>query len=207
MTARFSLLLFASAAAALLASGCGDDRPYSGPPPGSGYAASPPPAAPAPAAGTPDPLSSPGDTGGTISTADPLLSSPDGSSSDAPRDPLAQPDPLKGRGMPTDHSHWLKGWVRDARLTVRLNGLPIGEYTGLVDKDITMKLRRGINSVSFTYAPLSAGGSAQMSLLESEHHPPIAPLAQFQSPPPSPAADAGSIPAQPVTQRFTFFAQ
>lgn len=200
---KSQILLLGTAIAALLACGCGDDRPDSGPPPGSGYAASP--AAPAPAAETPDPLR-PGDSG-TLSTADPLLSSSDSASSGGSRDLLAQPDPLKGRGMPTDHSHWLKGWVRDARLTVRLNGLPIGEYTGLVDKDITMKLRRGINSVSFTYAPLRAGGSARMNLLESEHHPPIAPLAAFQSPAPSPGAEAETTPAQAATQSFTFYAR
>ena len=68
-----------------------------------------------------------------------------------------------------------------------------------------MKLRRGINTVSFVYTPQDANSSAQMDLLESEHHPPIAPLASFQSLPPTEGA-AEEIGIKPTTQRFAFFA-
>lgn len=193
-------------AAALLLGGCGDDKPYSGPDPnqtGSNYSApaSAPLAATSPAPASPpsdDPLVS-GSSG--ISTTDPLLPH----DTPAPADPLAGSDPLKGQAMPTEHSHWLRGRVQNARLTVLLNGIREGDYDGLVDRDITMKLRQGINTVSFVYTPQDANSSAQMDLLESEHHPPIAPLASFQSLSSTEGA-AGEIGIKPTTQRFTFFA-
>ncbi len=200
--ARFLAVIVAS----LLLSGCDDDRPYSGPDPNqssSNYSA-PAPAAPmaavspAPAAPSDDPLVS-GSSG--LSTADPLLPS----GKPAQPDPLAGSDPLKGPAMPTEHSHWLRGRVQNARLSVLLNGIREGDYDGLVDRDITMKLRRGINTVSFVYTPQNANASAQMDLLESEHHPPIAPLASFQSLP-QPEGTAGETGIKPTTQRFTFFA-
>ncbi len=195
MNARLLLL----AAAALLLSGCGDDKPYSGPNPnqsGGNYSApapvsAAPPAAPAQSS---DPLLS---GSGAIPTEDPLLPH----DTPARTDPLIGSDPLKGRSMPTEHSHWLRGRVQDARLTVLLNGVREGDYAGVVDKDITMKLRRGINTVAFVYTPRPGESSARMDLLESEHHPPVAPLASFQSLPRS--ADTGGKPA---TQRFTFYA-
>lgn len=110
--------------------------------------------------------------------------------------------------MPTDHSHWLRGRVRDARLTVLLNGVRQGEYTGVVDQDITMKLRRGVNSVSFVFAPRRADASAQMDLVESEHNPPISPLVTFQSASSQDAAVPESALSQaPAAQSFTFFAR
>lgn len=198
--------LLAVIVAGLLLGGCGDDRPYSGPNPnqaGSNYSA-PAPAAPmaavSPAPTTPsdDPLVS-GSSG--ISTTDPLLPR----DTPAQTDPLVGSDPLKGPAMPTEHSHWLRGRVQNARLSVLLNGIREGDYDGLVDRDITMKLRRGINTVVFVYTPQNASSSAQMDLLESEHHPPIAPLASFQSQPQMEGA-VGETGFKPTTQRFTFFA-
>ena len=201
-TARLVLL----AAAALLLAGCGDDRPYSRPSPnqsGSNDSAPAPAplaaASPAPATLPNDPLVS-GSSG--ISTTDPLLPA----DKPAQPDPLIGSDPLKGPAMPTEHSHWLRGRVQNARLTILLNGIREGDYDGLVDRDITMKLRRGINTVAFVYTPQDASSSARMDLLESEHHPPIAPLASFQSLP-QPAATAGqTADFKPAVQRFTFFA-
>lgn len=190
----------------VLLSGCGDDKPYSGPPPGSGKVAQPaaPPRAAAalpPAAQTLPLLSGGG------SADNPLLSSPGGNPL-TQNNPLASGNPLHGPAMPTDHSHWLRGRVRDARLTVLLNGIRQGEYTGVVDQDITMKLHRGVNSVSFVYAPRRADASAQMDLVEGEHKPPLPPLVRFHS---APAQDAAipedmSSPA-PAAQSFTFFAR
>ncbi len=194
--------LFLVAAAALLLSGCGDDKPYSGPDPnqsGGNYSAPAAPVAAAPPAQalpSDDPLVS-GSSG--ISTTDPLLPA----DKPAQTDPLIGSDPLKGPAMPTEHSHWLRGRVQNARLTVSLNGIREGDYDGLVDRDITMKLRRGINTVSFLYTPQGADSSAQIDLLESEHHPPIAPLASFHQPEPDASAETGW---KPTTQRFTFFA-
>lgn len=190
-------------AAALILSGCGDDKPYSGPDPnqaGSSYSAPAPltAASPTPALPSDDPLVS---GSGGISTADPLLPR----DTPAQTDPLASSDPLKGQAMPTEHSHWLRGRVQNARLTVLLNGIREGDYDGLVDRDITMKLRRGINTVSFVYTPQSARSSAQMDLLESEHHPPVAPLASFQSLPQT-DGETAELRLKPATQRFTFFA-
>ena len=193
-------------AAALLLGGCGDDKPYSGPGPnqsGSSYSAPAPvpatDAPPVPAAPSSDPLLP--RSSSTLPAADPLLPA----DKPAQTDPLAGSDPLKGRAMPTEHSHWLRGRVRDARLTVLLNGVRDGEYSGFVDRDITMKLRRGVNTVSFVYTPRSAESSAQMDLLESEHDPPIAPLASFQSL--SGSASAGDTGFKPTTQRFAFVAK
>lgn len=191
--------LLAVAAAALLLSGCGDDRPYSGPAPSQASASY---SAPVPVAAAPPPSNDPLLSGGSvIPTSDPLLPH----DTPAQADPLAGGDPLKGRTMPTEHSHWLRGSVQDARLTVLLNGIHEGDYDGLVDRDITMKLRRGINTVSFVYTPQNANSSAQMDLLESEHHPPIAPLASFQSRP-RPDTAPEQAGAEPTIQRFTFFA-
>ncbi len=197
--------LLAVAAAALILSGCGDDKPYSGPDPNqasSNYSAP----APAPLAAASSAQALPSDDplvsgSSSVSTADPLLPH----DTPAPADPFIGSDPLKGQAMPTEHSHWLRGRVQNARLTVLLNGIREGDYDGLIDRDITMKLRRGINTVSFVYTPQDGNSSAQMDLLESEHHPPIAPLASFQSLPPAEGAAEG-IEIKPTTQRFTFFA-
>ena len=102
--------------------------------------------------------------------------------------------------MPTDHSHWLRGQVHGAQVTVLVNGIREGIYSGPVDRDITMKLRRGVNAVSFVYVPSRSDASAQMDLLESEHDPPIPPLARFHS---TPSAAEGL----PVTQTVMFVAR
>ncbi len=191
----------------LLLSGCGDDKPYSGPPPGRGGAAQPsapssPLAAASPPAAQTSPLLS-----GNGSADNPLLSSPGGNPL-TQNNPLASGNPLHGPAMPTEHSHWLRGRVRDARLTVLLNGVRQGEYAGVVDQDITMKLRRGVNSVSFVFAPRRADASAQMDLVESEHNPPLPPLVRFQSAPSQDAAVPESASSQaPAAQSFTFFAR
>ena len=174
----------------LLLTGCGDDRPVTYSAPVTAQAA--PTAAPAPvtaaapaseADNQPDPLL--GNTNTNKPQADPLLSN----------------DPLQGPKMPTEHSHWLRGRLRGAQVTVLLNGMRQGQYYGLVDRDITMSLRQGINSVTFVYQPIGHSSSAEMEVLESEHHPPIPPLVTFQSPP---AAEDGKL--TPVTQTFTFAA-
>ena len=105
--------------------------------------------------------------------------------------------------MATVHTHWLRGQVHGARLTILLNGIQEGEYFGMVDRDISMKLHPGINTVSFLYTPREQDASAQMSLLESEHDPPIPPLALFQSAP----TPTGTLDFKPTTQQFSFFAK
>lgn len=111
--------------------------------------------------------------------------------------------------MPTQHSHWLRGGIFNARVKVRVNGLFLGEYGAPVDKDITMRLRAGVNTVTFAYKPLSPTASARLDVLESEHDPPIPPLASFRSPMP----DEGAAPApasgspQVLTQTFSFMAR
>ena len=193
----------------LLLTGCGDDRPYSGPPPGGDRPAQAAPAdtplaaAPADSAptdsvptGPPDPLV--GD--GVQTPPDPLVG----------RDPLLGHDPLQGRAMPTEHSHWLQCRVlHDARVTVLLNGQRYKSYSGAVlGDDITMSLRRGLNTVTFVYQPNGEGAAADLEIVESEHHPPIAPLVTFRSTPgPATGGDtAGGATGKPVTQTFPFVA-
>jgi len=115
---------------------------------------------------------------------------------------LLSQDPMGGPKMPTDHSHWLRGRLRGAHVTVLLNGIRQGSYFSLVDQDITMRLRKGVNSVTFVYLPDAPTASAQMEVVESEHTPPISPLVTFLSPP---APSDGKI--TPVTQTFSFVAQ
>ena len=103
--------------------------------------------------------------------------------------------------MPTEHSHWLRGQIRGAHVTVLLNGIRLGSYDSLVDKDITMKLRKGLNFVTFDYQPSSSTASAEMEILESEHDPPIPPLVTFQSQPSSENSQ------QPVSQMMNFIAK
>jgi len=106
--------------------------------------------------------------------------------------------------MPTEHSHWLKGRVFNARVTVRLNGLLLGTYSAPQDRDITMKLRSGINTITVAYQPLSATASAQLDVLESEHDPPIPPLTTFRSP----LLDGSAAKSLPTTtQTLTFLAR
>lgn len=107
--------------------------------------------------------------------------------------------------MPTEHSHWLRGIIFNARVAVRLNGLYLGTYTAPQDRDITMRLRNGINTITLAYTPLAPTAAAHLDVLESEHTPPIAPLATFRSP----TADAASSRAlsQTTTQTLTFLAR
>lgn len=189
-----------------LLTGCGDDRPYTAPPPrpprqvqaapvNTPLASAP--TGPTPS-GPPDPLM------GSAGQSDPLLgdAKPDSS------DPLMGHDPLQGRAMPTAHSHWLRGRLRDARVTVLLNGVRHGSFSGVLDQDITMKLRRGVNTVTFIYQPNAAGSAADLEIVESEHHPPIAPLVTFHSES-GPAASedtSGGNALKPVTKTLPFVA-
>ncbi len=109
-----------------------------------------------------------------------------------------------GLKMPTVHSHWLKGPIFSARVAVRVNGLLLGTFTSPQDRDITMKLRSGINTVTLAYTPLTSTASAHLDILESEHDPPIAPLATFRSP--LPAANS-STSLQTTTQTLTVLAR
>lgn len=124
-------------------------------------------------------------------------------------DVLAQnPDTLAdtapGQQMPTAHSHWLRGSIFNARVQVRINGLFLGTFTSPQDRDITMKLRPGINTIALAYTPLTSTASARLFILESEHDPPIPPLATFRSPLP---AATPSAPLPTTTQTFTFLAR
>ena len=119
-------------------------------------------------------------------------------------DPLLGYDPLQGRAMPTAHSHWLRGRLRDARVTVLLNGIQHGSYSGRIDQDITMKLRRGANTVTFVYQPTTPSAGADLELVESEHHPDIAPLVTFHE---GANAGAGRSGSEPVTRTFPFVAE
>ena len=200
---QFALLLLLP-----LLTGCGADRPYDGP-------TGPPPQAQAKAddafaldAGTPN------------GPPDPLI----GDSRQTPQDPLTRHDPQSGydpllrqgsaddqnthRGpaMPTPHSHWLRGRLRDARVTVLLNGIRHGTFSGAVDQDITMEMRQGANTVTFEYHPQGQDSTAEMEIVEGEHHPPIAPLVSFHSTPD--AVESGdTISAEDlktVTETFPF---
>lgn len=125
---------------------------------------------------------------------------------DTDGDALTQtPDTLAGttpgQHMPTQHSHWLRGPIFNARVQVRVNGLFLGTFTSPQDRDITMKLRGGINTVTLAYTPLASTASAHLDILESEHAPPIPPLATFRSPLSSPTPRAL---LQTTTQTLTF---
>jgi len=109
-----------------------------------------------------------------------------------------------GQKMPTEHSHWLKGSIFNARVIVRVNGLFLGTFTSPQDRDITMKLRGGINTLTLAYTPLASTASAHLDILESEHDPPIPPLATFRSPL---SAASPSAPLQTTTQTLTFLAR
>lgn len=106
--------------------------------------------------------------------------------------------------MPTTHSHWLRGYLRDARVTVLLNGVRYKSYSGVIQgDDITMRLRRGVNTVAFVYQPHSAASAADLEIVESEHDPPIAPLVTFRKSPDAAAAD-GTL--KPLAEPYTFIA-
>lgn len=109
-----------------------------------------------------------------------------------------------GQSMPTLHSHWLVGTIFNARVQVRVNGLFLGTFTSPQDRDITMKLRNGINTLTLAYTPLESTASAHLAVLESEHDPPIPPLATFRSPS-FPAGPRAPLPT--TTQTLTFLAR
>lgn len=186
---------------ALLLTGCGADKPVAQ---GPSRTYAPPPVTAAavgdaPAAAT-DPLTASA-SDSTTPISDPLIGDAGGPN----KDPLAGSDPLKGPKMPTDHSHWLRGQVRGGQVLVSLNGIRLGDFSGFVDRDITMRLRAGINTVAFTYQPNSAQSSAMLDVLESEHTPPIPPLAAFDAAPPASLSASSAFP--PQTQSFTFTAR
>ena len=186
----------------VLLTGCGSDLPVEGPPPDQPrpYEADRPvaPDDPTPTdsggGGTPDPLV--GDAG--EQKEDPLMR----------HDPMLANDPMEGRGMPTQHSHWLRGRLRNAQVTVLLNGVWYGSFSGTVDRDITMSLRRGTNTVTFECQPGTGGATGDLEVVESEHQPPISPLATFHI---KAGSDAGlgtttAEPVKPITQTSPFTA-
>ncbi len=191
----------------LLLNGCSSDRPYyAGPPQGQPHRPPAPAAKPviADAGGPPDPLI--GETGQT--SANPLMGN----------DPLLGNDSLLGRTHPMKHTHWLRGRLHDARVTVLLNGVWYGTFSGAIDRDINRGLRQGANTVKFVYQPRSASSAGALEIVESEHHPPIT-LVTFRSQTASEAAGrtAGSPQAlgggrtaaaslKPVAQTFPLIA-
>ena len=186
--------------AALLTAGCGDDRPDVSFQPEHQVSASPAPPSQAPAALAPAPTGN-----DSLVAPDQLAAGAGGSPTADPGDapPLDSADRLaEGPKMPTAHSHWLHGGVFNAVVDVSLNGLPLGTFRSPVDKDITMSTREGANTITFSYTPTVDTSSAHLDVLESEHHPPIAPLASFRSPP-----FTTGRPQQPVKQCVTFVAQ
>lgn len=190
---------------ALLLTGCAADRPVTETQP-QAYAPPPAPAATPSADAAPEAALDPLTTSAsadpmTTTTSDPLI----GDAGGPAKDPLAGSDPLQGSKMPTDHSHWLRGQVRGGHVVVSLNGIRLGDFSGFVDRDITMGLRAGTNTVAFAYQPVSAQSSATLDVLESEHTPPIAPLATFDAVPASGLTATGS--PQPQRQTFTFTAR
>jgi hypothetical protein len=64
-----------------------------------------------------------------------------------------------------------------------------------------MRLRSGVNTITFAYTPQGNLALAQLNVLESEHDPPIPPLVVFRSP-----MATGEQTPQPLTQTFTFIA-
>lgn len=180
----------------LLVNGCSSDRPYAGPPgrPHRPQATASKPEAVV-SAGPADPLI--GDAG--QASADPLMG----------HDPLLGQDSLEGPKMPTQHSHWLQGHLHGARVTVLLNGVRYGSFSGVLShEDITMRLRQGTNTVTFVYQPGAASSAGSLEIVEGEHHPPLAPLVTFRSPstPEAGNRDRNDDPLKPVTQTFPFIA-
>jgi hypothetical protein len=178
-------LLPAALLLVFLLAGCAD-KPYEGSP------------------GPPDPLSlpSPSIIGSTPPPhmPDPLLSGP----GRTPTDPLLQHNAFAGPVMPTAHSHWLRGHLRDVHVTVLLNGIRHGEFSGVLDQDITMKLRPGVNMVTFRYQPVSSHSAVNLEIVEGEHDPSIAPLVTFQSDI-LPVSNSSSA-LMPVSKTFMFIA-
>ena len=226
MSRRFAAYWGLALLACPLLAGCGDDAPLS-PVRLSAAPLAPrraPPAAPRsiaatalPAAQPPDALEAPdGLLSGTgqdaAASATVPLNTPAGPPLTPPADTadaLTQSSDtlagsMPGQHMPTQHSHWLRGSIFNARVQVRVNGLFLGTFTSPQDRDITMKLRGGINTMTLAYTPLTSTASAHLDILESEHDPPIPPLATFRSPLSSPTPRA---PLQTTTQALTFLAR
>jgi hypothetical protein len=168
---------------ALLLAGCGDDSPS--------YNAvitrevnTDPVVRPHPAVNKRPSLKSEAET--SLTSGDRLVS-PDPNSSY--KDPLSagagesRVDPFvrTTSAMPTEHSHWLRGSIFNARVSVVLNALALGDYVATVNKDITMKCRKGMNTLTIVYTPAGSGSMADIDILESEHNPPLPPLISFKS--------------------------
>lgn len=119
-------------------------------------------------------------------------------------------DPLLGPRMPTHHSHWLSAFMGRAKVKVALNGVGTGTYVAGVTRDITQKLRPGVNMLTVTYEPKDRTSWASVTVVEGERETPIPPLVNFHKPPlrnsvHSPAELKKAL--QPVTQTFTFMAR
>lgn len=131
---------------------------------------------------------------------------------DAKTDDTPPPDPLASTSvpMPTQHSHWLRGAISDALVSVSLNYVKMGDYYTTIDKDITMSCRKGENTITFTYTPFDTSSFATIDVLESEHTPPIAPLATFDSTvdamPDATGINAGGSTPKSVTKTYEFVA-
>lgn len=119
-------------------------------------------------------------------------------------------DPLLGPRMPTHHSHWLSAYMGQAKVKVALNGIGMGTYFFGVTRDITQKLRPGVNMLTVTYEPKDETSWASVSVVEGEHETPIPPLMSFHK---TPLRNSIHSPAElkkalkPVTQTFTFIAR
>ena len=125
----------------------------------------------------------------------------------APPDPLATADPLKGPVMPTQHSHWMDTEMGQARVIVRLNGIRVGGFMTSGVRDVTMRLRPGINTLSVTYEPRNIHSWASVVMTEGENGPSGKLLADFRE---APLADTGGgtetgQPAPPPVIRTLIF--
>lgn len=202
-------------AGAMLLAGCGSDKPYSGGPPDQ--PPNQPTVAPSIASDVPSAPSAP----------DPLLGEKSQTLPDplAVSDPLAASDPLLGGGKQSTsasqagrdpllqhtkrfpHPQWLRGRMRNARVTVQLNGIYYRSFSGFLDQDISKRLRPGSNLVTFLYTPQSIGSSADLEIVEGDHNPPIAPLVTFHTTAQDlENSDLHSNELKPLTKTFRFVA-
>lgn len=151
----------------------------------------------------------PGAGGTAITQSDPLLGETGGGLTNKTSSDLDY-DPLLGPRMPTRHSHWFSAYMGQAKVKVALNGIGMGTYFFGVTRDITQKLRPGVNMLTVTYEPKDETSWASVSVVESEHETPIPPLVSFRR---APLRNSIHSPAQlkkalkPVTQTFTFIAR
>lgn len=208
MTLRFIMGGLAFFAATLLLSGCGDEgngRPSyttSAKPSGPATPAAPALAPVTPIASDDDPLAGPDPLAADTSTPAPEdIPTPEDDDPMIPSGRKMFMDKF-GRKMPTYHTHWLRGSIFNASVAVSLNHVPLGAFRAPLDRDITMKVLPGVNTVTFTYTPDTETSSAHLDVLESEHHPPIPPLATFRSL----RFGVGQV-QQPITQTLTFIAR